>query len=77
MAQQQNPEGAQSQDAAADNHARSSSSQSEFVYDPDPDFLNKINHNIRVNNGNVGGEPPPPNSEMACFGMRNLGAQLT
>ena len=60
--------GSQGQDVAAvENNARSSSCQSEFVYDPDPDFLSKINFNIRVNNGNVGGEPPPPNSEMQCF----------
>ena len=35
-----------------------SSSLSEFVYNPDPDFLNRINANIRQNNENGAGQIP-------------------
>ena len=35
-----------------------SSSMSEFVYNPDPDFLNRINANIRQNNDVIEGQIP-------------------
>jgi len=34
------------------------SETSEFVFNPDPNFLAKINANIRINNEIVGDQPP-------------------
>ena len=40
--------------------AKPSSSSSEFVFNPDPDFLAKINANIRANNEKIAEQPTGP-----------------
>ena len=40
--------------------SKSKSDSSEFVFNPDPNFLAKINANIRQNNEIVCGDPEPP-----------------
>lgn len=46
--------------AGAHEEAKQSSSSSEFVFDPDPDFLSKINANLRANDEKMAEQPPRP-----------------
>lgn len=46
---------------------KSGSGQSELVFYPDPDFLLKINQNIRTNNQRLGPEEEPQEEEEELF----------